>query len=171
MRKFVIWILLGLLFSSTAIAAEQPAIGYVNLQKVLVTSKVGKRNKIELDKLIAQKKSAISAAQEKLKAMQESYKKDQLLMTDDQKNAKEKEFQEKARAYQQMVDAANQAVNKKGNEFADSALAQIKPIIARIAREMKLSIVFDANDMSVLYAEKGMDLTQKVIEQYDAMTK
>lgn len=171
MRKFVLWTLLGLLIGNTAIAAEQPGIGYVNLQAVLVNSKVGKRNKMELDKLIAQKKSSLSAAEEKLKAMQEAYKKDQLLMTDDQKKAKEKEYQEKVRAYQQMVDTANQAVNSKGNEFAESSLAQIKPIVARIAKEMKIGIVFDANDLSVLYAEKGMDLTQKVIEQYDAKTK
>ena len=50
-------------------------------------------------------------------------------------------------------------------------LPEIKPVIADVAREMKISIVFDANELSVLYAEKGMDLTQKVIERYDAKSK
>jgi len=171
MKKFVLFVLLGSLFSVPAIAADKPAIGYVNLHTVLVESKVGKRNKAELDKLIKQKESAISDAQNKLKAMQESFQKEQLLMTDDQKKAKQNEFQEKAQAYQEMVNEAKQAVSKKDNEYANKSLADIKPVIAEIAKEMKLSIVFDANELSVLYADKGMDLTQKVIERYDAKSK
>ncbi len=174
MKKLVLLVLLGFLFNSVAVAAaaaDKPAIGYVNLRTVLVESKVGKRNKAELDKLIKQKESAISDAQEKLKAMQESFRKEQLLMTDDQKKAKQNEFQEKAQAYQEMVNEAKQTVNKKDNEYANKSLAEIKPIIAEIAKEMKISIVFDANELSVLYADKGMDLTQKVIERYDAKSK
>jgi outer membrane protein len=171
MRKFVLLVLLGLLFNGAAIAADKPAIGYVNLHTVLVESKVGKRNKAELDKLVKQKESAISDAQGKLKAMQQAFQKEQLLMTDDQKKAKQKEFQEKAQAYQEMVNEAKLSVNKKDNEYASKSLAEIKPIIAEVAKEMKISIVLDANELSVLYAEKGMDLTQKVIERYDAKTK
>jgi outer membrane protein len=171
MKKLVSFILLAFLFNGAAMAADKPAIGYVNLHTVLLESKVGKRNKAELDKLIKQKESAISDAQNKLKAMQESFQKDQLVMTDDQKKAKQKEFQEKAQAYQDMVVQAKQAVNEKDNEYASKSLADIKPVIAEIAKKMNISIVFDANELSVLYADKGMDLTQKVIERYDAESK
>ncbi len=171
MKKLVSFILLAFLCNGAAMAADKPAIGYVNLHTVLLESKVGKRNKAELDKLIKQKESAISDAQNKLKAMQESFQKDQLVMTDDQKKAKQKEFQEKAQAYQDMVVQAKQAVNEKDNEYASKSLADIKPVIAEIAKQMKISIVFDANELSVLYADKGMDLTQKVIERYDAESK
>ena len=133
MRKFVVFVLLGLLFNGTAIAADKPAIGYVNLHTVLLESKVGKRNKAQLDKLVKQKESAISEAQDKLKAMQQAFQKEQLLMTDDQKQAKQKEFQEKAQAYQEMVNEAKLSVNKKDNEYATKSLADIKPIIAEVA--------------------------------------
>jgi outer membrane protein len=171
MKKFALFILLAVLFNGVALAADMPAIGYVNLHTVLLQSKVGKRNKAELDKLIKQKELAISQAQDKLKAMQEAFQKNQLVMTDDQKKAKQKEFQEKAQAYQDMVVQAKQAVNEKDNEYASKSLAGIKPVIAEIAKEKKISIVFDANELSVLYADKGMDLTQQVIQRYDAESK
>jgi len=171
MKKFVLIVLLGFLVSGAAVAADTPAVGYVNLHTVLVESKVGKKNKAALDKLVKQKETAISAEQDKLKKMQESFQKEQLLMTDDQKRAKQQEFQQKATAYQEMVNEAKQAINKKDNEFASKSLADIKPVIAEIAKEKKISIVFDANELSVLYAEKGMDLTQQVIERYDAKAK
>lgn len=171
MKKIAFVLPFIVLLNSVAIAAENPAIGYVDLRKVLVESKVGKKNKTELDKLIKQKESAIAAEESKLKAMQQAFQKDQLVMTDDQKKAKQKEFQEKAEAYQKMVNEAKQAVGKRDNEFATKSLVDIKKIIADLAKEMKLSLVLEASESGLLYAEDGMDLTQKVLERYDAKAK
>ncbi len=171
MKKFFVVSLLIFVLAAAVNAAEKPAIGYVNLHQVLLESKVGKHNKVELDKLIKEKESQIAGEEAKLQAMQQAFQKDQLLLTDAQKLEKQKAFQEKAEAYQKMVNEAKQDVNKKDSEFANKSLAEIKTVVAALAREMKLSIVFDANELSVLYAEDGMDLTQKVIERYDAKTK
>jgi len=171
MKKFALITLLIMFFAGVVSAAEKPTVGYVNLHKVLLESKVGKRNKAELDKLIKEKESMISGEEAKLQAMQQAFQKEQLLMTDVQKQEKQKAFQEKAEAYQKMVGEAKQAVSKKDNEFASKSVADIKVVVADIAKEMKLHLVLDASAGSVLYAEEGMDLTQKVIEKYDAKAK
>ncbi len=36
---------------------------------------------------------------------------------------------------------------------------------------MKLSLVLEASESGLLYAEENMDLTQKVMEKYDAKAK
>jgi len=171
MKKFALLTLLIMFFTGVVSAAEKPTVGYVNLHKVLLESKVGKRNKAELDKLIKEKESMISGEEAKLQAMQQAFQKEQLLMTDVQKQEKQKAFQEKAEAYQKMVGEAKQAVSKKDNEFASKSVADIKVIVADLAKDMKLHLVLDASAGSVLYAEEGMDLTQKVIEKYDAKAK
>ncbi len=84
---------------------------------------------------------------------------------------KQKEFQGKAEAYQKLVNEAKQAVGKKDNEYTSKSLADIKGIIAELAKEMKLNLVLEATESGLLYAEEGMDLTQKVIEKYDAKAK
>ncbi|MHB8742381.1 MAG: OmpH/Skp family outer membrane protein [Sulfuricaulis sp.] len=171
MKKFALLTLLIVCFTGAAAAADLPAIGYVNLHVVLLQSKVGKRNKAELGKLIQQKEGALAAEQSKLQAMQQVFQKDQLLMTDAQKQEKQSEFQAKAQAYQSMVNDAKDAVNKQDNIYATKSLADIKPIVAALAKEMKLSIVFNVNELGVIYSQDGMDLTQKVIERYDASSK
>ncbi|MHB8623764.1 MAG: OmpH/Skp family outer membrane protein [Sulfuricaulis sp.] len=171
MKKFALLTLLIVCFTGVAAAAEAPTIGYVNLHTVLLESKVGKRNKAELGKLIQQKEGALAAEQSKLQAMQQAFQKDQLLMTDAQKQEKQSEFQTKAQAYQNMVNDAKDAVNKQDNAYASKSLADIKPIVAALAKEMKLSIVFNVNELGVIYSQDGMDLTQKVIERYNASSK
>ncbi|MCR4301109.1 MAG: OmpH family outer membrane protein [Sulfuricaulis sp.] len=171
MKKFVLLLPLFLLLNAPVIAADKPGIAYVDVRKVLLESKMGKKNKAEIEKMIKQKETVFAKEEEKLKAMQQAFQKDQLLMTEEQKKVKQQEFQEKADAYQKMVKEAKQEVGKKDNEFTSKALGEIRGIVADIAKEMKLSLVLEASESGLLYAENGMDLTQKVIEKYEAKAK
>lgn len=171
MKKFLLLLPLIVFLNDAVLAAEKPAIAYVDVRKVLLESKVGKKNKAEFEKMIKEKESVLNKEEEKLKAMQEAFQKDQLLMTDEQKKAKQKAFQEKADAYQKMVRDAKQEINKKDNEYAGKSLTEIRGIVAELAKEMKLSLVLEASESGLLYAEEGMDLTSKVMEKYDAKAK
>ena len=164
-------LLMSLLIPLSSVAAEKLPLGYVDVHRVLLESKVGKKNKAELDKLITERKTAISQEESKLEAMQQAFQKDQLLMTQEQKQAKQKEFQTRVEAYQKMVKAAEQEVSSKDNEFAAKSLADIKAIVTEIAKERKLSVIFGTSDVGLLYADPGLDLTQQVIQRYDAKMK
>jgi len=171
MKKFLLLLPLFLLLNAPVIAAEKSGIAFVDVRKILLESKVGKRNKAEFEKIVKQKEAAIAKEEEKLKAMQQVFQKDQLLMTEEQKRAKQQTFQEQAEAFQKMVREAKQEINKKDNEFASKALGEIRGIIADMAKEMKLILVLEASGSGLLYAEEGMDLTPKVLEKYDAKAK
>lgn len=164
-------LLLSLLIPLTGFAAEKLPLGYVDVHRVLLESKVGKKNKADLDKLIKERKAAISQEEGKLQAMQQAYQKDQLLLTAEQKEQKQKEFQTRVEAYQKMVKAAEQEVNSKDNEYAAKSLADIKAIIAEIAKERKLTMIFGTPEAGLLYADPDLDLTPQVIQRYDAKTK
>jgi outer membrane protein len=171
MKKFFLLLPLIMMLNHAAMAADPPAIGYVDVRKVLLESKLGKKNKAEFEKMVKDKESTLAKEEEKLKAMQEAFQKDQLMMTDEQKRARQKAFQEKANAYQKMVRDAKQEVGKKDNEYTSKALTEIRAIVADLAREMKLSLVLEASESGLLYAEQSMDLTPKVMDKYDAKGK
>jgi len=164
-------LLLSLLIPLSSVAAEKLPLGYVDVHRVLLESKVGKKNKAELDKLIKDRKTAISQEEGKLEAMQQSFQKDQLLMTSQQKQDKQKEFQTRVEAYQKMVKSAEQEVSSKDNEYTTKSLGDIKAIVGEIAKERKLSVIFGTSDAGLLYADPDLDLTQQVIQRYDAKTK
>lgn len=171
MKKFLLLLPLIVFLNDAVLAADQPAIGYVDVRKVLLESKTGKKNKAEFEKMVKAKEAALKKEEEKLKSMQEAFQKDQLMMTEDQKKARQKEFQGKAEAYQNMVRDAKQEVGKKDNEYTSRALTEIRAIVAGLAKEMKLSLVLEASETGLLYADEKMDLTQKVMEKYDAKAK
>lgn len=171
MKKIIPLLPLLVLLSPVALAAEPPAIGYVDVRKVMLESKTGKKNRAELEKMIKEKEGALKKEEQKLKAMQEAFQKDQLMMTDAQKQQKQKEFQEKAEAYQKLVRDAKQEVGKKDNEYTSRTLTEVRAIIADLARETKLNLVLETSESGLLYADEKMDLTRKVMEKYDAKAK
>lgn len=171
MKRLLLLLPLTMLLSSPVIAADKPAIGFVDVRKVIMESKIGKKNKAEFDKILKDKEGALAREEEKLKAMQQSFQKEQLLMTEDQKQAKQKAFQEKADAFQKQVKDAKQEISKKDGEYTAKSLTEIRDIVNALAQEMKLTLVLEASESGLLYAEQGMDLTQKVLDRYDAKAK
>lgn len=93
-------------------ADDSSKYGYVDMRKVLVESKAGKRSKAEMEKLVKQKQGQLAKEQEKLQAMQEAYEKEQLVLTDAKKQQHQKDFQEKVQAYKQMAAAAQKDVGQ-----------------------------------------------------------
>lgn len=158
------------ILTAPAYAQEGTRVGYVDLRKVMLESKIGKKNRAEIEKLVAQRKEQLGKEEQKLKALQEAYEKDQLILTEEQKKTRQKEFQEKAQAYQKLRAEAEQEVSKKDAEFSQKAVGDIREILAEIGKEKKLMLVFEKSQQP-LYAEPGPDLTDAVMQKYDAKAK
>lgn len=169
MKRFS-WLVLAALclFSAAWAYAEDVRIGYVDVRKVLTESKAGQRVKGEIDKLVKQHREKLDHGEQELKDMQKAFEKDKLLMSDSQKEKKQQEFQVKLKAFQEERARAQREIDQKEREYTSQAVPKIREIIRDLAKAEKLTLVFDKNDASLLYAVDGPDLTDKVIERFDA---
>lgn len=169
MKQFSWVVLVALCLFSTGWAyAEDVRIGYVDVRKVLTESKAGQRVKGEIDKLVKQHREKLDRGEQELKDMQKAYEKDKLLLSDSQKEKKQQEFQEKLKAFREARASAQREIDQKEREYTSQALPKIREIIRDLAKTQKLTLVFDKNDASVLYAADGPDLTDKVIQRFNA---
>lgn len=148
--------------------ADEVRIGYVDLRKVVTESKAGQRVKGEIEKTVKERRESLAHEEQQLKTLQQNYEKEKLLLSETQRQAKQKEFDEKLRAYQQSTAEAQREIERRETEFTRKALPQIRAIIRAVAKEQNLTLVFEKNEMPVLYAADGPDLTDKVIQRFDA---
>lgn len=158
----------GLFSMSLAGAADKPAIGYVDVRTVLLESKSGKQHKTEIEKVVKDKQAALKKEEDKLKALQQTLEKEMLTLTDAQKQEKQRSFQEKVQTFQKSAQDAERDLRQKDSEYTSKAIEEIRKIITEVAKEEKLSMVLGKTEMSVLYAEEGMDITAKVIQKLDS---
>ena len=73
-RIVVVAVAAGLFGSMAAMAADKPAIGYVDVRAVLVDSKAGKLHKADMDKFVKDKQTALKKEEEKLKSLQRRWR-------------------------------------------------------------------------------------------------
>ncbi|HEY8555143.1 MAG TPA: OmpH family outer membrane protein [Burkholderiales bacterium] len=151
--------------------ADEIRVGYVDLRQVMIKSQAGQRAKNEIEKLIAERRATLKREEQAIREMQQAFEKEKLLLSESQKQAKQKEFEEKVRAFQQAQLEAQREVERHEREFARKAIPEVREIIREIAREQKLTLVFEKNEMPVLYAVDGPDITDKVIQRFNAKSK
>ena len=171
MKRFLLVAAAVLCFQAVSSAnAEDIRIGYVDVRKVMTESQSGSKVRAEIEKTIKARRESLAQEEKKLKDLQQAFEKDKLLLTESQRATKQKEFQEKVRAFQQARADAQHEIEQKEREFTSKALPKIRDIIRDLAKEQKLTLVFEKNEAPVLYAIDGPDLTDKVMQRFDAAT-
>lgn len=150
------------------VEAADVRIGYVDMRRVLTESKAGKQVKGEIEKTVNQRKETLAREEQKLKDMQQAYEKDKLILSEPQRQEKQKDFEQKLNAYRQATAEAQREIQQKEQEYTKKTLPAVRTIISDIAKDEKLTLVFEKHEMPVLYAADGPDLTDKVIKRLDA---
>ncbi len=158
----------GIAVVSPAHAAGSLKIGFVDMRQVILESKAGKVHQAEMEKLINERQGPLDQEKKKLQALRADFLKERLTLTDAQKAAKQKQFQAELQKYQAMAGEAQNALRAKDNQFMQQSIGLIKTIIAKVARTDHLGLVFEKSQLLVLYSKPGMDITQQVMQQYNA---
>ena len=161
----------ALALGATAVRAEDAArIGYVDVRKVLFESTSGKRSQEAMQRLEKEKMVVLEREKAKLdtevQQLRADVEKNKLIYSQKQVQDKQRAFQEKVQRFQQMQMEARNEMSKKGSELTKSSLENIRKIVAEVAKEQKLMLVFDLNSPP-LYAEPGPDITDKVMSRYN----
>jgi outer membrane protein len=164
MKRTLFAVLLSLGLAMPALAADGHKLGYVDYNKILSENKNVKAKMDELKKFAEGKDAALKKEGEALQALGQKFEKEQLTLTDAQKKARQQEFQAKYQAFQKKVAEAQQELKQKEGEILNKAQAELRVVIAQVARAEGVHAVLDPRAM--LYADDAIDLTAKVAGKF-----
>jgi len=167
-QRIIGCVVAGLLASAPVLAADGVKIGYVDVRAVVLESKAGQQHKTEMEKFVKDKQTDLKKEEDKLKTLQQTLEKEMLTLTEAQKQDKQRGFQEKVQTFQKTAQEAERDLRQKDTDYTNKALEEIRKIITEVAKEEKIGLMLGKTEMSVLYADDGMDLTAKVIKKYDS---
>ena len=155
-------------FASMGMAeSASQKIGFVDMGKVMKESKVAKSSISVLQKEIESKNAIIKERTDKIAGMDKelaNLKKDSSAWKEKrEKMTKEIEEVNRLRGEYQ------RELQKKDAELVRKLYADVQQVIKKIAGSEKCTIVLEKR--SVLFAEDGVDLTDKVLKMYDSQKK
>ncbi|RME15504.1 MAG: OmpH family outer membrane protein [Bdellovibrio sp.] len=165
MRKqnFLI-VLCGLLISSLALANVK--IGYVDMQKVIQSTKAGKAARKKLEAEFKKRKKELEKKQKDIQRMGKDFEKKRLALSDDVKLKKQQELQQEMLKYQELVGKSQMEIQKKERELTLPIVKKARKIIQEIAKKEGYTMILEKGQ-GVLWGQKDVDLTDRVIKEYD----
>lgn len=172
MKKILVVILMGLCLIAVGMIpktsnAETLKVGIVDLLKALNESEAGKRAKTDLESLIKSKQTSIEEKGKNIEKLRADLEKQAAIISVEAKKAKEEELERLIRDYQRIVADSQSEVKKKEGELTGEILKDLREMINKIAQEEGFTLILEHAEGLVLYANKSLDITDKVIKRYN----
>jgi outer membrane protein len=171
MKQLMPFLILPLLLATPAIAADPAVIGYVDIQVLLDQSKMGKQAQQALKDKFEDRKQELTQEEQSIRQVQQTLARDQALMSQTELDKKTSELEKSVREFQKKAAEAQEALVQEQNKLGAEILKPAQAIIAQVAKDKKVSAIFERRQSGLLYIDEGLDLTAEVIKRLDAQGK
>ena len=185
MRRVGLWMgmLVVALVLSMASTAQAQKVGVVDLQAVLDQSVRGRSAKDRLRELgdrlqqeIKGKLELKKQREDELQKLQTEFRTQRDLLTEQARAAKDEEYRRRARELKRFIDDTNRFTEDATQEFREREIREtqhllltVRKIVQEIGEREGYSLVFEGNENTaiVLYFNKAIDLTPRVVQRFD----
>lgn len=144
--------------------AESPSlvtkVGYVDLQRTLSETKVGKAAKKRLERNKKKKQSELDKKQKGLQKSADELKKQQMALKPEILRQRQRELQQKYVKLQETYMQLQQNLVAQEAQLVKEIFAKASPAIKAVAKRRGLTMVVDKS--MVLWAEGSLDITNEV---------
>lgn len=169
--RFLLPAVLALLFFANGLAAgEEPIrVGMIDLQRVFVESKEGRRVVEALKKKKDLLQQRLDTKEKELLDLRTEYDKQAMMLSMDAQQDKKKTIERKRRELEYMLKDLNDEMRRAEERERKRMMRELGSIVEKIGSEGNYAIIFEKRAGGVLYWDKPFDLTDEVITAYDKM--
>lgn len=167
------WGLMALSSVVPSLAAETLKVAVIDQQAIMERSKAGKRALEEMKQYSATRQRIIDVDDQELKELEQSIQ--DPMLSEAARQEKQESFRSKVAAYQRRVQDFNREVQEKQRAMIDEYSKKIQKATLTVANKEGYAAVIDrgteATIKVVLYAHPSLDLTDKVVKEFDNQQK
>ena len=164
--------LIGLLFigpmTTTPFAAES-RVGFVDIQKAVISTKEWKKSFESFKKNFAKEKKKIKSREARIKKMLADLNKQSFVLDPELKKKKEDKFRKEKVSFERYVQDQNAEFGKSEKEMTQKILIKMMKVIQKIGKDKKYTMILEQK--VVLYHDRGNDLTSLATKTYDRSNK
>tara|TARA_Y100001970_G_C14051246_1_gene759050 strand:+ start:444 stop:956 length:513 start_codon:yes stop_codon:yes gene_type:complete len=167
MKKFIVNLII-FFFLITNIYASG-TIAYIDMDKILNTSKVGKKAVLVLENNHKKKIQNFKKIEEKLKKKERDIISQKNILSNEEYEKKIKILRDEVRNYRKERQDSLDALTKKRIELSQKFLKKINPIIADYSNKNSISLIIQKKN--IVMGKTELDITNKIMNLIDAQIK
>ena len=159
-------LLAAVLIAAAPAFAQDSKVGFVNPQRIINESKIGKIAQEDLARLGKEKDRRVRDALSKVNKLQEGLKEDALSVSEQQ--SRENELRLAVRAYEDLVQNSNQEIQGEERRLIQFVMRRADSILKAIAQERGFTMILTDPEI-IGYVDNSMDITDRVIHELNSM--
>ena len=167
MKRLLGMAALGLSLTTSAFAGDFK-LGTVDYSRAIQEIDEGKAAQARLDAMYAGEKAKLEQLEVELTALQEEYESKKAILSDPAREDYEIRLQNKWMEYQQAYGQADLEMQTAYFSAMETLMTGLKSTTETLGTEGGYDLVLETSTGVVLYSTAGVDLTDKVIERYNA---
>lgn len=166
MKNFLA-IAITLLFAGSAFAEFK--LAYVDVQKAIEKTSMGKKAKEEMKKEAEKKNKELEKKKTDIDKMREDIEKKRSVLAEEAFAKRAAELQDEMQKFNQTAAKAQTELQKKESELLEPIIKKMKAVIETLAKQKGVSMVIQSNQNAqiVLYASVESDLTDELVKAFD----
>lgn len=167
--KKILFLLVAMIILSAALQAEMK-IAYIDTDRIMMASADTQQAQTILMGARQEWEKEISDLDAQIKQLENDFESKKMILTKSGKEEAEAKIDEMKAEREQKVQeyfGENGKFYQKQNELLEPILTKLKNVIEKISVEDNYTVVLDAAAGSILYAKPSLDITDKVIGEFE----
>ncbi len=165
---------LGLGLSSvSAVAAPDPQlrIASVDMQKALIGSKSGSEAQKKYEEEVKKSQAQLDEKKKSFEAQKQEFDKQAASLNEKARAEREEKLRGTEKELRRSFADLQDKLRRTNGQLVGDLVKKIREIVERIGKEEGYTLVLEKGSPALLYADSQVDLTDRVIKEFDATTK
>lgn len=159
-----------LLACAPAVALAQ-GIAYVDMERVLQESAMGQAAQQRLEQRFGERQQPFAEEELAIRRMQAQLDRDKPLMSAAQVERTEREIKERIERLEQDFEGVQREVMQAQQEEGRRLIEPARQAVIAVAKEKKLTLVFEASQLNAIYIDEAAEITDAVIAAMNARNR
>jgi len=169
-KKLSLLILTIGILSFYQVKAEDIKIAYVDIQRIMNTSKAGEKFKAEMKKTVELYKKKLDELNKKIADIQKQL--ESPVLSKQGKEKKKDELRALQREFFRIQQEAQQKLTEEKLKAEEIIVDQVRKVAEKYAKKYNLDIIFFGGVMAgIIYADDKIDITNQILKMYNEQVK
>jgi outer membrane protein len=167
-RRVVGIVLSAVLLSFAARARADIKIGFIDSERIFAGYKGTSQAQTEFNNDVQKWQADVEGRRRELEKLTADYQSQSLILSEAKRREQEEELQQKRSdldAFVQEIWGTNGKIAQRNEQLTRPIVEKIREILTDIAKTQGISLVLDATDGNVVYADRALDLTNEVLDR------
>ncbi len=156
------------LMPAIAFGADVAKIGLVDFQKVLTTSEAGKEAQQQISEKGKEMEEDLKAKGMAIEEARARFEREAMVMSADARAEKERDLKIKMLDFKDLEKRYKNEFNQYNMELVNSFKGDVLALAQEIGKKDGYLLILEKNGGGVLYAPSSIDITDRIIDAYNA---